>query len=557
MKWLNVLFILILVVSCASFPVPNEEGLALLVVFNETGSTTEITLTGPESITFRLEQEGVNHLALSPGQYRVSLPSSESLVFNVEESAVNLFGYYFSDSGFSEMEPVIQMKSRDYIISTFDFKPWRTAPFLGFGVYTPRSPISEEAFDVLISSDQAAVEVYINDEYWGTTPVQAELVAGKHFVSLIKEGFVSQSQYLEVNGPQQTSFALESGESKEPGIKTLIVPFDNLGAGEFDYLSSIFSDTIAFSLDENPELDVEMISSDLWAGIKGKDELIQYAESNGVKILLLGTFLSNDEEILIEGELIDVRTELIKTSIIFTGEAGFSLFDSIDQMALEFVSNVNKSLPDIGKRVIEIQPTDENTANLEEKVIEKELIASRQEYDESFALGIIFGTIPNSFIINGSDVNANDGANLGVDLQYEFFLDDVISIPISFKPNLGFDDEDGELKVYFPIAAQLRANFPSLGSDIYMGLELGLILGPKVTVIEQSTSYERGPFLFINSAIDIGIKLYTHSSTEAIPEYLNLGAMLGLIGGRYDFGQSDFTVFFSEVWLYLGYGWNI
>ena len=85
------------------------------------------------------------------------------------------------------------------------------------------------------------------------------------------------------------------------------------------------------------------------------------AEELGAEFLVAGNYQVKERELIAHGVLYDVKSEMVKTSVLYTGKVGFSIFDSIDQLAvdeetlLKQLPNYLYSLISAGQAIVMIQ----------------------------------------------------------------------------------------------------------------------------------------------------------------------------------------------------------
>ncbi|HUV06221.1 MAG TPA: PEGA domain-containing protein, partial [Spirochaetia bacterium] len=417
-------------VGCSSLPPPDKQNTSLFIVISENpaynqGTSTKwkevISLEGPTSFNIEVRPFAwkLNFYKLKPGNYRISKRyiqfddgsikqqvTRETLVFDVMPKTIHLSPVKIrmfearAQAVVETVTPDDQRRAVKEVSDYLNFGEWIGSDIRGFGPYRPRFSLEQNTYTYTISTNPEMANVVIDRVDWGTAPVAAELIPGKHLVLVQKEGYADTRTFIDVESDGEITLNLTpltaTEEKKEEKEKTpmdsehvnlLLVPLQNMGSPESERLAPIFPDIIRTGLSQDKRLTVFDYPEENLSGELTFVPDFSYAEKNGIDLLISGQFLARDEELLVNAALYDVRSEMVKTSLNYTGRVGLSMFNAIDAMTEEFTRNVAKVLPEAGKDVFE--ETDEIKSQVvayDKKRTEKDVIKKRLERIFSLSL---------------------------------------------------------------------------------------------------------------------------------------------------------------------------
>jgi hypothetical protein len=465
----------------------------------------------------------------------------------------------------------------DYI----NFREWIGSNIEGFGPYTPRFSLEQKAYDFRIDSEPSGATVFVDDVDWGTAPISAKLEPGKHQLALEKEGYAVAKTFIDVESEGEVTIdltALEAVKETDEGVPSsekislLLVAFKNIGSSEHDRWRAVFPDVlrVAFSMDKR----LEVIDAPSSAGGEPEGEGVSfrpdfsYAEQRGIDLLVAGHYLIRDEKMMVHASLFDVRSEMVKTSVTYTGQAGILVFNSVDSVANQFISAVDKVLPPVGMEVVqEKESMKSQIISYDKKLSERQIIDRRIERRFSLSGGFIWGamldTLDDPPFFDNS-MRYKGGPALGAGLTAELTLVGPLSLTTMFNPvyfSYGGSEEGGVTggegpSFELPLYIGPRYSFMSTKNDLYFGLlgqmryVTGITMEDELGLIEK----DFGPYWITGVSLDTGIKIYMYRRMSAAPTFFNIGMLLGAALWRFeqDFSDADFIPL--EMWIYFGFG---
>ncbi len=591
----------ILIFNCSNLPKPRNEGESLCILLaenpeynpnDETWSDT-IIFEGPTTVQVNTGSGkwNLSYLRLEPGEYTITkrmINRKEGAVITVDIPLQNNF-YIAANSVYlfpikvihflspenniiSRYAPISPDDQRDVtaVISDYlNFAEWFGSDFVGFGPYKPSFAIAQDAYAYSITSDPGDAVVIIDDEEWGTTPITAVLPPGKHMLQIKKENYVDYSTFIDVQSQGEVNIALSKIDSNAEGrltidldnINILIVPLQNIGDNNFDYLQPVFSDIIKSRLMQEENFIIFDYPSISQSDTIEYNPDFSYAEENGIDLLLYGYFTAEERELLVHASVYDVKSEMVKASIMYTGESGFSMFDSIDMMTEEFLQDITKALPEIGQEVVlEESSVRSQIISYEMKRTENEVIEKRLERKNSISFGANFGkyffTIDDPPVY--TDGSVGNGPGFGLSLSYERTLTKHLSIPFIFNPNINLigEEKGGSFFLDLPLYFGPRFNFLGYKTELYFSLlgNIRLITSHNATDQESGESGQYGPFFSIGIGVDTGVKIYTYNRISKPPTFFNIGMIISFINGRFTFGNTDTEFVPLDIWIYFSFG---
>ena len=577
--------------SCASLPSPDDTSGSLLVFLVERDATLaraerpladSLVLVLPDGtrLPVRLSQRaavtavrvpaGTLRVATRTLRYRgesleVPVPDSTELV--VPPSTVVLYPLVFLDSGIDSnrdgptvrpITPANQRSAADTLRSDVSFTGWAGRGAEGFGPFSPFEDFLADRFEVMVVSDPPGAQVRIDGEYWGDAPVEVLLRRGKHYVVLSRTGYEPAPSYLVVTGPGTSETRLTpeppGAAADSQRMRVLVSRFANLGEGADDYLAALFGDAISVALhDEGLDPVVHEPSA---AG--GPAELFGAAEEAGAQLLVTGDLLASGDRILIHAVLYDVRTEFVKAALLLAEPGGFSVFDSLDTVADEFATAVTRTLPEVGRAVIEERGVTADTLAYTERLTEAVIVRRRMEQEHAIALAATYGTVTDRLIVGASTEPQQrlDGPGLGLSVAYEYPLSLPLSLAVKASPFIVGNRDEEPVAFELPVYVGPRYSFYNLANDVYLSL-LGSVHWAAPTTVRDRETDTRVPLpatLLATIVLDVGVKIYPGRSVDGPARFLDLGFTVGIGGVRTFLDAFSPSWFGPEVWLHAGFG---
>lgn len=570
-------------------PVPKREGDALLIIIaaNPTGKdqTTEwmdlVDVAGPTGL--RLETGTDRHRLLlervRPGTYtfvrrsirsragetEVEAPRTDPL--EIAAGTINLCPVklmrWADEGGLARvgMRPVTPDDQRivtSEISDYLKFGEWIGGAFVGFGPYRPRFSLEKEAYPYRIASRPEGARVRIDGQDWGTTPLTADLTPGKHQLSLEKEGFAITRTYVTVESEGEVDVPLaalagphEAGRGA--GARLVLAPFRNLGPPQDEAIGAVFDDALEIFVAAASDR-LETVRA---ASATASPDFTE-AERAGGDMLAVGSYLLDDERLLVQAAVYDVPSRMSRGETTYTGPAGLAMFAGVDTLVEEVLAAARRDLPAPGQPVIRTSDPLRSVA-YDRKRTEKEIIATRLERRTSIAvhgyLGGEFDTIDDPPAFDNDMRLQTNGPALGIGATYELLLRGPFSLTFVTNPLFFPSDRAGTIWE-IPLYAGARYTFLGYRTDLYWGLLAETRFVGPMTVTEESTGvdYDYGPYLIGGLTFDTGLKLYTYERMSRPARFVNLGMMIGVVGLRatLDFGEIERVPI--ALWLYCGFG---
>ena len=547
--------------SCAGLPRPRAQTDSLLVVVVErdhdvprTGAdrTDELVLSdGIDEVTIRIGRtDAISAAMVGPGRYTVVRHAATDVV--VPASTVVL-APFVPGTGMRPLHPDDRRAAADALRSDARFTAWAGRHAEGFAPFSPFEEFLTDRFAVTVTTDPSGAMVTINGEYWGDTPVEVYLPAGKHYVEHRLDGYETVHSYLLVDGPgsSDTTLARRDRDATDPAGATRVVVgrFRNLGAAADDYLAELFTDAIVVALTDEG---LDPIRSD------EPDAALATAERIGAQLVVTGSVLEDRGRLVTHAVLSDVRTELVKAALLLERAGGFAVFDSIDEVANDFASSVTRVLPDVGRTVIEERPVTAESIAYSERLTEQVVIQRRLTEERVTAMSAIYGAVMDQIDVPWTDEPRMraDGPSMGVALTYEHPLALPLSLAVKAISSWSRDPDYGTTVFGVGVYTGPRFSFYNLGNDVYLSL-LGAAHWASASAIhdwETDEPYDIPASVMATIAADVGIKLYLRPGRRAQSRFVDLGFTLGIAGVRWWADFTDHRFFGPELWLTAGVG---
>ncbi len=597
--------VVLLVLSCTSFPVPTEKGDSLFVLLSEVegDSTTSgvswsdnIYFSGPSPFVIKVSKGGwkLHFKRVKPGWYKiirreVIWPSgrveriTSPLVgyIKIQPDSIFLFprvirGKFTPDRYYRkyarDITPQDQYRISKELPQYIGFSEWVGKRFQGFGRYRPSFALEKARYDVKITSVPAGARVFVDGVFWGTTPIVVQLKSGKHQLLMRKKGFFDYRTFIDVTSDTEitTKLVTIATEKEKPKqeikvnqFSVLIEPFINIGSRNFDYLTPVFSDVLKVDMFQDKRLFVESLDTH---GKLHSSEFPNFkvAYKRGFDLLVHGQYYATKNKIFIHATLYDVKSERVKTSIAYSGEAGLGIFDSIDEMGKQFLGAVSRVLPPEGKRIVEEKrEINQKIVTLEKKVTKQQVIERRRKQKWAYSVcGGVGGHLDYITDSNSVSMVAN-GPQVGLLGSYEFELFGPLDMVLKFQPTFIVSPGGGSVEengLDFPFWAGLQFDFLGYRTALYTSL-LGLF---RYTSVGKSYYYddtlgeeifrEFGPYFYAGVVVDTGLKYYTYERFDQKASFFTVGFMLGILEYRFESGFENLTPVNVDINMYLGFG---
>jgi TolB-like protein len=589
-KGFGLVFITILFIlsNCSSFPTPANANESLIVIIcrkstpgteeDQAASAVNLQFSGSESAAVNLwsAEWGIKTVKLTAGVYQVDVSGSEKTPlirkYEVKPQAVILFPYAFTvgDAGRVSQVPVTpdeQEKSVQMLLGYIDFEPWVGSGYIGFGKARPKMFLAADSRSITINSNPAGARIYIDNIDWGVTPKAVELSSGKYLLRLEKEGYKPLKRIISVERNKEELYTLEALSTDTKVVKKetysiLVYPFVNIQDENYNPYGNVFLST--FNTNFMNDKDLKVIRA---AGLSGSTDGdypdLKLAAEKGAELVVAGRYQESRQKLFVHAVLYDVQSERIKYAVLYISDAGFSVFDSIDDISRNFSREVSRVLPKPGSPILQKEgDVSAELAAYEKRVFQNRIIAKRCSWANVLTLsagiqmlGLDVRT-PNS---SGGDLRNMPVTPLNaLRIEYEYIFSPFISVSASVGAHAGIcsgGDED-MFAIDFHAMAGPKFYFRSSKSDIYVGLMLSASYSPEITLTESSVDYTFGPYLSVGAMINAGMRFYFTSLTSDMPFFLDTGLMFDMVTLRLD-DIEDILYVPMHMIIYVGVGWHL
>lgn len=546
----------LLLFGCSSMPQAASAEDTLLVFIGD-GESSNFELSGPSGRDrLSLSDERIALKEVAPGAYRVDAGEGA----DVPPGAVFLYPWAV-DSG-RRLGPADQMRAMEVLTSYVGFESWFGREYLNFGPYRPKQYLSGEYFSLDIESDPAGSLVTIDEAVWGATPLRIDLNRGKYLVEVSSPGYKPFKRIIDLDRELELEPVLESlaedAEEEQDRFDILIAPIRALSDGEDPY-GEVIASTMRVNFEADPRL-----SADL-APDTDAEEYPDFApaEEVGADLLVTGSYSVEGDEIYLEMVLYEATSRRIKFAETYLSEAGFAVFDSIDQVAASFAAAVSRTLPEPGERIIERDASaTSDLVSYERSIYRQRMIAGRLEKRNLVSAKIAVGGLSDEIEIGdtGENIHAGGGgAPINIfRLDYQRIMNQRLSLSSSLTVMLQGVDADTDLTDSPDMIPSLglflgpEFAFRSETSDVYFTPSLLLGYTPPYTVT-TTQSYDIEARYYTGLELDVGYRYFFFRRRDDRPWFLNLGMYFDMIEFAFSPG-SEIRIVPLRGGLYLGAG---
>jgi hypothetical protein len=579
--------------GCASFPSPSSDSESLFIFLTENPAPRggiergplELRFDGPSSFRIPVgeEQQRAFYFKIRPGRYAladsaaVGMEASASAL-NVPPGAVFLCPYKLTrlrssplvrSRALVPLGPDDQQTASGLLTDWLDYEKWFGREIVGFGPYPPRVGSQEERVQFDVSSSPPGATVTIDDQPYGVTPVTTHLQVGKHLLQLEIPGVALTKTFVDVQGKGEINVSLpilpqkeaEQAKASSGKITILLSAFQNMGSADSDNLAAAFPQVIGSDLAGDERLSLvdagELVARS--AGVPGRPDFA-LANTRGVDLIVSGYYTARPDGLLVYAALYDVRNEIARTSIIYTGKAGLAMFDSIDAMAAEFIKGIDRVLPEVHASSIEQGGTVQSrVVTYEKKRSQTYVIQKRQSRLDSitFVLGPNFGQTGG---ITYPPMPDGLLAFVPPGILYEHSFGGPWSISALVQPAVAYSantqngaDYSATPFVSIPVSVGPEYTLSGYNVDVSFGL---LAEGRFTWAFFDSGNgpQTRQQILSGALAMQTSARLYLQSRISEMPSFVYLGFNWFLIGGQMDTDFRNLRAIPIELSLNLGYG---
>jgi TolB-like protein len=462
----------------------------------------------------------------------------------------------------------LQEKAIQALLNYIDFEQWIGNGYIGFGKARPKMYLSQNSQSITINTDPPGARIYLDNIDWGLTPQTLELSAGKYLLRLEKEGFKQFKRIISVEKNKAEHYKLEPLQAEtevqsKDTFRIMVYPFVNILDEHYNPYGNIFLSTFNVNFEKAADLQVvQAKAGDTSTGNAGYPDL-SVAAHNGAELAIAGRYEESGGKLFVHAVLYDVQSGRVKYAVLYISDAGFSVFDSIDEISRSFSRAVTAVLPKPGNPILE----QEGDVSAELSAYEKQLYQNRiiaRRCSRAHVLAVLSGI---QLSADQAKLPAEGRQDLrsaprtplnALKLEYEYLLDPFISLTASLGANVGatsLGDED-QWMVDMHTAMGAKFYFRSSRSDIYLALLASVSYVPAFTVHSGGFDYDFGPYFFLGAFFSGGVKYYFNSLLSESPFFLDTGIQFDLISFRFSSGSNPEYVPLNML-IFVGVGWHL
>jgi len=581
--------ILLILSNCSTFPAPSNSNESLVVIIcqksvqnsraKQIDNAGSLDFSGPTTAAVELQcsEWEIKTVKLTAGSYQVRLAGNTGAPlikqYEIKPQAVILFPYSFAiaENGKLSYLPVTpdeQQKAVQLLLTYIDFEPWVGSGYIGFGKARPKMYLSQNSRSITINSNPAGARVFIDNIEWGTTPKAVELSKGKYLLSLEKEGYKTLKRIISVEINKEEYYTLEAlgkdtAVPKKDTFSIMVFPFINIQDENYNPYGNIFLSTFNVNFIKDKDLKVIRIAGQNSNPGRSDYPDLGLAAKNGAELVVAGRYQENQGKLFVHALLYDVQSERVKYAVLYISEAGFSVFDSIDDISLNFSKAVSRVLPKPGNPILEQEgDVSAELAAYEKQVYKNRIIAKRCSWPH--VLTVLGGIqMLGDQVLSPSSMeqelrNAPRTPLNALRIEYEYIFDPFISLSAAVGAHAGAcsaGDED-VIAIDFHASLGPKLYFRSSKSDIYVGLLVSASYTPAITITDYGVDYDYGPYLYFGAMINAGMKIYFSNRMSDMPFFLDTGILFDAVTLRLE--EPDGVSYVPlHMMLYVGLGWHL
>jgi hypothetical protein len=576
--------------GCATLPTPSQDQDSLVVLVQESPAPRVGPETGPGVLRFTgptalsvpvaADPQKLVFLKVRPGTYT---PDTAGFVAGGQDVAplvvppgsVVLFPWKITrvtqaGARVRRLAPLSsddQQAASEGLTDYIDFGKWFGRTAIGFGAHIPRLVPEQGNVPYTITSTPPGASVSIDDQPFGATPLTVTLRTGKHLLALEIPGVAVTRTYvtvasagsIDITMPVMVEQEVQAATEKAGRRTLLISSFQNMGSADADNLAAVFPQVIRSDLRDDTLLDLVDASSVVSPGVPGKPDFAE-ADRKGIDLIVSGYYDSRPDGLLVYAALYDVRTEMARSSIVYTGKAGLSMFDSIDSMATEFIARIDTVLPEVGRPLVdESAGVQSRIVSVEKKRSETDLIARRAEHRSSLTLfsgpqtvGIVdreYPALPNTV-----------AALLPVGLAWDYVLAGPLSLTVALQPAITWDSASEASPG--PYLTQPFVDVPLRIGPTYTlsgwNVDLSFSLQGEIRYLQAFYELGEGPVYLPSLVGSISLftsaRAYVNRKLSELPQFIEFGFSWFIAGVQTDLQLANPVPVPLALQLTLGYG---
>ncbi len=544
--------------ACAGMPSGGgREDVSLLVVLSEIGSPTDaVTLTVPGgTVKVKPGEDGVGFVKLDAGP----VSSEHGVPFIISGRSVILYPEVFDKNGNTRpVQPSDQQRAMNSLTEYVGFERWFGGEYVNFGPYRPKQYLSGEYFPLKIESSPAGAAVSIDDVVWGETPLELELTAGRYLIEISAQDYLPFRKIVAVNKPESLSPQLElqksAGSLKKDSFRIMVAPVRFLSGTEDPY-GDVIQSAMEQNFSDDSRLEILRDTSG-FSGDGARD--FTPAEAVGADLLVFSSYASDGETLYLEAVLYETASRRVHYAETYISEAGFAVFDSIDEISRRFSDAVGKTLPEAGEPIVNRE--EEVTAEMlayEQGLYQQRMVESRMSRRNLVSIKAGMGGFTDDLDdgLGGSVGYRSNSLFNNYRLDYQRILSPHISLSVMMQlylQTIESDGNGGNINPNVSVIAGPEFTFRSETSDVYFTPGLLLGFAPGFTAY-TTVDVDYAPQFYTGFELDVGYRQYLFNRRSDRPLFFNTGMMFDIVEFAYGSGQ-DFRIVPIRGSVYLGAG---
>ncbi len=436
---------------------------------------------------------------------------------------------------------------------------------------TRRGSSTTKATWTSLSPQLLPARVTIDQKQWGVTPVKIALPAGRHVLELEIPGVARTTTLVDLQSRGEIHLTLtppspqtaKDFKDTSKKITILLSSFQNMGSQDSENYRSVFPQVIGADIQGDPRI-VLVDAPDIIdrpGGVPGAPDFAR-ARQGGIDLIVSGYYAARPDGLLVYAALYDVGTELPRASVMYTGTAGLSMFDSIDSMASEFLSGIDRALPGVRTKTAPTAGVESRIVSYEKKRADSAIIARRQAMRSS--LSFVVG--PSIAAVGSIYQPAFPGALLAflpLGVIYDYSLGGPISLTAILRPAVAFgpgtnSDTSYASVPYLDIPLRFGPSYTVFGSkvDLAFGF-LGEGRFVRAWFDNGSGSKVYKSLWVFGLDLETSLRVYLQSRISDRPSWFLFGFEWYIIGMETEIDLSQPRVAPLEISLALGYGFRL
>ncbi len=500
-------------------------------------------------------RNGVGFVRLSEGPVSVE----HGPPVQISGKSVVLYPEVFDKNSNSRpVMPSDQQRAMNSLTEYVGFESWFGGEYINFGPYKPKQYLSGEYFPLKINSSPEGATVSIDNVVWGETPLASEFTAGRYLIEITAPDYIPFRRIISVDqagilSPQLKPLEKEQVPEKDR-FRIMVVPVRPLNGGEDPY-GDVIRSTMEMNFNNDPRL--EIVHSDVDFP---ENDAIDFtpAEAEGADLLVAGNYASDGVELYLEAVLYETASRRVRYAETYVTEAGFAVFDSIDEVSRRFSDAVGRTLPEAGEPIVEKEEeVTEQMLTYEQGLFRQCMIESRIAHRNLLSIKAGMGGFSDD-LDDGLGDSVGYRSNSLINnfrLDYQRILSQHLSLSVMLQlylQSIESNGSSGDIVPNLSIITGPEFAFRSETSDVYFTPGILFGLSPGFTAFTTADVDFSAQF-YTGIELDVGYRQFIFKRRSDLPLFFNVGMMFDIVEIAYGAGQ-DLRLVPIRGSLYLGGG---